>query len=161
MNNEEFNRCLEEQLIRIRKTLGKKGIEYTVDSTDRIHNFRRAADTLGCCPERALIGMAVKHWISILDIVDEISSSGKYPTKELIEEKIGDMVNYMLILESTIKEVIRRDALDSPNIAVGYDAAIKIKDDVVRGICKCKSCRKSASVTTGNEESGYKHQRVN
>ena len=160
MNLIEFDRVLSARQHRMRKVLAAKSAEYSTNA-DKLHNFRRAADTLGECPEKALIGMAIKHWVSILDIIDKIAESGEYPDENTIDEKIGDMINYLVLLEAMIKEVIRKDVPDNPNIVIGYDAAIKIKDDVVKGICKCKSCRKSASITTENEESGYKHQRVN
>ena len=57
---------------------------------------------LGCTPEKALVGMWTKHIISILDIVDGIEA--KAPADAVIEEKIGDAVNYLILLEAMLKE---------------------------------------------------------
>ena len=111
MNALEFNKILEERCKKMRDTLNKKSAEYSTNE-NKLHNFNRAAETLGSCPEKALIGMAIKHWVSILDIVDAIDETGKYPNKNMIDEKIGDMINYLVLLEAMIKE-------DSNNTFVG------------------------------------------
>lgn len=97
----------------MRKVLASKNKEYASDS-DKLHNFKRAADMLRCTPEKALIGMATKHIISILDIVDKIEhyyntipdvkpSEINTPIS-MIEEKIGDAINYLILLEALLKE---------------------------------------------------------
>ena len=61
--------------------------------------------------ERALIGMAVKHFVSIMDMVDEVAyarqslNTSNLPKDKYVEEKIGDMINYLILLEAMIKEV--------------------------------------------------------
>ena len=59
---------------------------------------------LGQSPEKALVGMLAKHLVSILDIVDAIPK--QIPTPALVEEKIGDAVNYLILLEALLKERI-------------------------------------------------------
>lgn len=102
MNTKEFNILLEARIKSMRQTLMTKSKEYSTDE-DKLHNFKRAGKMLQCTPEQALIGMMVKHTISILDIVDKLDK-GEIPTKELLEEKIGDNVNYLILLEACIKE---------------------------------------------------------
>ena len=53
-------------------------------------------------PEKALVGMWTKHIISILDIVDGLDK--KLVPVEMIEEKIGDAVNYLILLEAMLKD---------------------------------------------------------
>ena len=105
MKNIEFEKLLEERINMTRKVLASKNAEYASDD-DKLHNFKRAAAMLNCTPERALVGMKAKHDVSILDIVDKLSK-GELPSKEVLEEKIGDSINYLILLEALIKERMR------------------------------------------------------
>jgi len=104
MNHEVFEALLEKRLALTRRILASKNAEYANDS-DKLHNFKRAAAMLGCSKEKALVGMWTKHIISILDIVEKIENYGEYPDTKLLEEKIGDSVNYLILLEACVKEV--------------------------------------------------------
>ena len=98
MNISEFNYVLNQRISQIREVLSHKAKEYARD--DRLHNFKVAADILGCSPAHALIGMKVKHDVSVLDLV-------RYPelrTPKLIDEKIGDSINYLILLEAILLE---------------------------------------------------------
>lgn len=116
MDNKTFHRLLMYRIALTIKTLGNKSPEYASD-TDKLHNFKRAGKMLNCSPAKALMGMKAKHDVSILDIVDKIDRSytdKKYypknvPTVELIEEKIGDSINYLILLEAIIKEELGYD----------------------------------------------------
>ena len=114
MNVEKFNKMLEERIKKTRAVLDSKNKEYASD-IDKLHNFKRASAMENCSPEKALIGMWAKHIISILDIVDKLDKEdAKYnghaicqPLKvtiPLVEEKIGDAINYLILLEALIKE---------------------------------------------------------
>ena len=106
MNNVKFNKLLEEILERTTTVLAAKSNEYSTDK-DKLHNFKRAGKMLQCTPEKALVGMWTKHVISILDIVDKIEQNTHDETgKELmmIEEKITDSLNYLILLEALIKD---------------------------------------------------------
>ena len=105
MNVKDFNKLLEARIKMTREVLDSKNKEYASD-VDKLHNFKRAGKMLQIAPEYALVGMMVKHTISILDIVDKINNNKEYPTKEMIEEKVGDNVNYLILLEALIKEHI-------------------------------------------------------
>jgi hypothetical protein len=104
MDNKTFENFVEDRIALIRKVLKSKGKEYS-PHTDRLHNFRRAATLRKTTPEDALLGMKVKHTVSIEDIVENVKQ-GKLPTIELLAEKIGDEINYWIILEIIIKEKI-------------------------------------------------------
>ena len=106
MNVEEFNKHLNHRIKLIRQVLEAKNKEYASD-VDKLHNFKRAGDMLRQTPEKALIGMWSKHIISILDIVDKIELENQFPnsmTVSMIEEKIGDAINYLILLEALLKE---------------------------------------------------------
>ena len=109
MKHNMFEKILNRRIELTKSVLASKNVEYASDS-DKLHNFKRACKMIGCSPEKALIGMATKHFISILDIVDKIDSNKNYVAKSSVEviakveEKIGDAINYLILLEALIKE---------------------------------------------------------
>ena len=103
MNAEQFEKILDRRLELTKQVIAKKRKEYAGDDGDRLHNFNRAAAMLGVSREKALVGMWTKHIVSILDIVDGLSPVNM-PTVEMVEEKIGDAINYLILLEAMLKE---------------------------------------------------------
>lgn len=104
LSTEQFQVYLEDRLNKIRSVLGSKGAEYAVDD-DRMHNFNLA---LAVAPnyksrEEAIFGMMLKHWVSILDIIDNTKRS-IIPTDYLINEKFGDMINYLILMEISLRQ---------------------------------------------------------
>ena len=104
MNNEDFSKIVADRVDKINKVLGAKGKEYS-SATDRLHNFKLAATIQCCTPEQALYGMMCKHLVSVHDIV----FSGAPVSKEIINEKIGDTINYHILLEALILERINEN----------------------------------------------------
>ena len=98
MKTEDFEELLEYRLEEIRTVLGKKAKEYSTE--DRLHNFKVAANISNCSQAKALWGMAMKHLVSVIDIVEAVRP---YDT-DTIDEKIGDMINYLILLEAVLKE---------------------------------------------------------
>lgn len=103
MNSQTFDHIVAKRLELIKSILIKKRAEYAPDGGDRLHNFNRAAAMLKQTRERALMGMLSKHLVSLLDMVDGFDNK-KMPSFALIEEKIGDAVNYLILLEAMMKE---------------------------------------------------------
>jgi hypothetical protein len=103
MNHKEFEILLEERFNKIRTVLANKNKEYA-SGDDKLHNFKRAGRMLGCTQEKALIGMWTKHIISILDIVDKWETCEACPNVKQLDEKIGDAINYLILLEACFKE---------------------------------------------------------
>lgn len=103
MNNANFNEIVSSRIEKIQDLLASKGKEYAGDRGDRLHNFKRAAETMRCSPVRALVGMWMKHIISILDMVDELEVGGQVHIGR-IDEKIGDAINYLILMEALMKE---------------------------------------------------------
>jgi len=95
----EFDEIVKNRLKLIKEILLKKRAEYAPGGKDRLHNFKRAAAMLGTTQEQALVGMWAKHVVSILDICD-----GQPAGREMIDEKIGDAINYLILLEAALKE---------------------------------------------------------
>ena len=106
MNHETFCALAAKRFQACQDILAAKSAEYS-RSGDKLHNFKRAAALLDCSPEKALVGMMSKHIVSVLDIVDDIEAGG-LPDEALVSEKIGDLVNYSILLEALITE--RRQA---------------------------------------------------
>lgn len=101
MNTENFNKIIHEQIERCENTLCKKADEYATD--DRLHNFKVAAEIQKCLPTTALAGMMAKHTVSVYDMLRGLEEGKSYPV-ELWNEKIGDSINYMLLLAAAVRE---------------------------------------------------------
>src|SRR5690554_3448085 len=102
MNNTEFEKILDTRIKAIRETLAGKAKEYA--SEDRLYNFKRAAEIDQTTPENALKGMWLKHVVSVLDLI-----SGKLELSEkTINEKLGDSINYLILLEAVLKEKLEK-----------------------------------------------------
>lgn len=97
MNTELFNKILNKRIEKIRNVLEKKATEYS-SSDNRLHNFDLAAQINNMTSEQALWGMSTKHLVSIIDMVEDSSNL----TVEMIDEKIGDMINYLILLEAIL-----------------------------------------------------------
>lgn len=103
MTEKMFDCLLEERISKIRSVLKAKGREYST-AADCLHNFKRAAQCTGETPAEVCVGFFVKHLVSILDLVDALARGQAGPAREYVEEKIGDAINYLIILEAILKE---------------------------------------------------------
>lgn len=80
-----------------------KDKEYTKNN-DKFYNFKRTAHIRGISIIEAWDGMMNKHLTSILDMIDN-SKLGIMPNQILINDKITDLINYLLIYEGIISEI--------------------------------------------------------
>ena len=110
MTEEQFDRLVEERLNSTKQTLIIKGKEYRRNN-DPLHNFNVAAQLGKTTREKALWGFALKHYVSFMDILDDIEKNN-LPTDELISEKIGDLINYLILCEASIKEKIKENNIN-------------------------------------------------
>ena len=106
MNAKDFDEIVAARMAWCNKTLCAKGDEYARDG-DRLWNFKAAGRKRNQHPAQALAGMEVKHDVSVDDIIDGLAR-GIVPPKELVAEKIGDSINYLLLLEGLIEEERQR-----------------------------------------------------
>jgi hypothetical protein len=106
VKSEDFDKLVEERITKIRALLLKKRAEYAAGGRDRLSNFNRAPSMLEKTRETSLVGMWVKHIVSILDIVDDFP--GVVPSEEMLNEKISDAINYLILLEACFIEDIAR-----------------------------------------------------
>ena len=101
MNTIEFNKIIEERIKKCCDMLIKKADEYATE--DRLHNFKQAAALQNCKPETALAGMMCKHTVSVYDMLKGVENGKEYPL-EMWDEKIGDSINYLLLLSAMVRE---------------------------------------------------------
>lgn len=101
MTGTTFNEITKAQLKRCEEVLCKKADEYATD--DRLHNFKQAALLQEVTPTTALKGMMTKHTISVYDMMQGVEEGKTYPL-ELWNEKITDLMNYLLLLWATVNE---------------------------------------------------------
>lgn len=102
MNTEQFDAIVEARCAKIKAILTVKAKEY-VRGENRLHNFKRGAEISGISRERVLHGFMLKHFISYLDMLDDIDKGVMIPD-DYIDEKIGDIINYFILLEASLKD---------------------------------------------------------
>lgn len=98
MTHEAFIALLEDRIGKMRQTLAKKATEYASGS-DRLHNFKEAAAFLRCSHAKACLAFLTKHLVSIVDVVEQGGTDAS-----MIDEKVGDAINYLVLLEALLKE---------------------------------------------------------
>lgn len=111
MDAKTFEGLVVRRLEHCGEVLCSKGEEYSRNG-DRLHNFKSAGRKRNVSPVEALMGMKAKHDVSIDDLVSDLGK-GIIPTKAFLDEKIGDSINYLLLLEGLIEE--RRQLLPPPS----------------------------------------------
>ena len=99
---DDFNTVVSQRCEKIFRVLAVKAREYAT-TDDRFHNFKVAASLDGETPERALWGMLKKHLVSVRDMVDGLGAMD-CPEYSLWDEKLGDFINYLVLLEGLIVE---------------------------------------------------------
>lgn len=104
MNTEQFNKIVDERCEKIKSILSTKATEYAV-GTDRLHNFNRGSRMSGISREKVLYGFMLKHEVALLDTLDKMDND-ILPSETGINERIGDIINYYILLEASIKEKI-------------------------------------------------------
>lgn len=109
MNNEDFEALIFKRKERISLILSSKAVEYA--RGDRLSNFKEAAEFLHCTPEKALLGFVTKHMIALRDFVEDLEK-GHCASGEQWDEKLGDIINYMILLEALLEE---RQAVQVPD----------------------------------------------
>ena len=97
MNTQTFEPIIHSMIKHCQDTLCSKAKEYATGS-DRLHNFK-VAQIQNITPIQALAGMMAKHTVSVYDMCQ----GGDYPL-EMWQEKIGDSINYLLLLRALVDD---------------------------------------------------------
>ncbi len=102
MTYDKFMELLEKRFNKTRETYSTKMIEYA-NVNDVFESFKKGVGfSFHDTPEGVAWEYACKHFESIKTIISKCPE--QVPTDELLEEKIGDAINYLIILEGLIKE---------------------------------------------------------
>ena len=101
MNSYDFDMITDKRLEDCKRVLAGKASEYA--TSDRLHNFKVAAVLSGENPIKALGGMMKKHTVSVYDLIEAVNDGQDIPI-ELWDEKIGDHINYLLLLWALVVE---------------------------------------------------------
>ena len=105
MKTDDFNKQVSKRLGLITSILLKKGDEYA-STIDRLHSFKEGCNlSFHNIPEKFGWELNCKHLQSIKDMLNKIEL-GQLPSEDLVEEKFGDAINYLILLEAMIKERI-------------------------------------------------------
>lgn len=107
MDKQDFDNIVSNVIDNIHETLQKKNKEYATDN-DVFSNFNEAAKMMGWQNTTACIGMANKHIVSVYDMVKKIEK-GILPSVDFVNEKIGDSINYLILLKAMIFEQITQE----------------------------------------------------
>ncbi len=99
-----YANIIADRLALTEEVMGFKQKEY-VKENNVFHNFEKAARLNGGTKEEALKGMWLKHIVSVLDFIDHPSIDLSI---EKVREKIGDSINYLIILEVMLVENIMK-----------------------------------------------------
>lgn len=102
---QQFEEVITETLKQCQDTMLIKGREYRRNNNP-FHNFDKGVEISGQIREDVIWGFALKHFISIQDIRSDLRD-GKLPSEELLNEKYGDMINYLLIEKASIVAKIK------------------------------------------------------
>jgi hypothetical protein len=120
MTNELFNERLDLFLQKLKNTLMRKGPEYAPKQGDRFANFNNGIPFFERIFDNAITVPAgivaneitnyqvawaykIKHTVSITDI---INGNLDY-TEELLDEKFGDEINYLILIKEMLWEAKR------------------------------------------------------
>ena len=90
-----YQEHIEDMIEHCKDMLLTKHTEYATE--DDFHNFNVAAALQNVTPQQALVGMMDKHVVSVHDLVNEQAEGREIPLEKW-KEKIGDNINYLLIL---------------------------------------------------------------
>ena len=110
MNSKEFQDILDKQLASITSVLASKCAEYAPSDDDRLHNFRVAAALHDTSVPDAAYGMALKHIVSVNDIVLSSTKGVPIPDDAVLDEKFGDAINYFILIKACLIDQRNRAA---------------------------------------------------
>ena len=107
MTEKRFDEVVEEVCEQVKQTLLVKAKEYRRQNNP-FHNFDVGSQRSGLIREKVLDGFLLKHEISIADMTNDLEIN-ELPTKELLDEKFGANIIYLIIKKASIIDKIEND----------------------------------------------------
>lgn len=101
MNSEQFNKIIRYRIDKIQSVLTAKADEYA--RGDRLSNFKQIAKLMNTTPEKVLGGLVAKHIVALYDFIDDLDRNLLQDYSRW-DEKIGDIINYMVLLDALIED---------------------------------------------------------
>ncbi len=108
MNRKDFSNYVDFVKERTSNVLQAKGDEYSYNS-GAFENFEEGV-SIGLANTREAVawGYVTKHIQSVRALIREVDSGKEdHLTDKLIDEKFGDVINYMILIEAMLKERIQ------------------------------------------------------
>ena len=99
MTHLEFNEIVNKRFVKAKKVLLVKAEDYATDA-DRLRNFKDGAFINQISEEEYALALVTKHIVALRDFI----TGDKDITAKFIDEKIGDIINYMLLIEAILTE---------------------------------------------------------
>jgi hypothetical protein len=109
MTNDEFEEVMRAVFAACIKISQAKGHDYTKGSEDALANFKGAGKDIGLDPMQVCWVFMNKHYQAITNYV----RTGGQSESEPIDERIKDLINYLVLFQALIIER-RKDAMDDP-----------------------------------------------
>ncbi len=97
ITEDEFKKFFYNRFEKCSETLIKKSEEYSSEE-DKMRNFNVSARMLGIEPEQVAFLYMMKHFESVYEIV----MNQKKVTREIWDEKIGDLINYLFLIDAIL-----------------------------------------------------------
>ena len=101
ISDAEMDDLITHRLGLIKSTLLVKAKEYARNG-DRLHNFNKGSKQYEKPREQVIYDFMQKHLISFDDMMNDLNG-GDIKSIFMWEEKIGDIINYMVLLEASLK----------------------------------------------------------
>jgi hypothetical protein len=101
--NEAFDGLVKRVFMTVESTLAVKGGEYAGDN-DRLANFRRNALALGIPAETVWAVYAGKHWDSLMQYINDISTKTNRHRAEPMTGRIVDLIAYLMLFYAMEEE---------------------------------------------------------
>jgi hypothetical protein len=102
MTHKQFSEVLEARIRKMRETLDRKAGEYAAVG-DRLRHFKRSAAVMGKTRYEACAAFMTKHLTCVFDLVEAAGGDLRLDPA-VIDEKVGDAINYLVLLEALFLE---------------------------------------------------------
>ena len=112
METKDFDKVVERRIELIRKVLTAKADEYA--RGDRLSNFKQAAELTNERPIEVLAGLMVKHEVAFHNFVNDWGKRNMLQSYERWDEKIGDIINYMILADALVREFYKGNEVELP-----------------------------------------------